>query len=282
MSSVTEPTRATRPCGTLRSPEPAEQYAGAFGDGADVGHRTGEHDEVRVGDVAGQLEARAFEELGERRREGAVADDGGAAQRRHAAEPLPLEHHARPDAVGDGRGELARRRFHAREGERARRCGRAPCAGGCASPCARPRCRSARRGRSARRPRAPGARRRGAARPSEPGRMRVPSGKIRTLSPRSRMARAVLSISLSPAPRSTGKAPSALSSQPCQLALEQLALGHVVERPARDRRDDERVQERAVVGGDDVRAVGGMCSRPIRERRKYRWKNGCRTARTSQ
>ena len=94
-------------------------------------------------------------------------------------------------------------------------------------------------------------------RPSEPGRMRVPSGKIRTLSPRARIARAVSSMSWSPVPRSTGKAPSALSSQPCQRRLEQLALGHVVERPARDRGDDERVQEGAVVGGDDVRAVGG-------------------------
>ena len=40
----------------------------------------------------------------------AGADDGGAAQRRQAAEPLPLEHHAGPDAVGDRGGELRRGR----------------------------------------------------------------------------------------------------------------------------------------------------------------------------
>ena len=94
-------------------------------------------------------------------------------------------------------------------------------------------------------------------RPSAPGRMRVPSGKIRTVSPRARIARAVSSISSSPLPRSTGNAPSALSNQPCQLALEQLPLGDVVQRPAGDRRDHEWVQERAVVGRDDHRPLGG-------------------------
>ncbi len=49
--------------------------------------------------------------------------------------------------------------------------------------------------------------------PSVPGRMRVPSGNIRIESPRSRIALAVSSISWSEAPRSTGKAPSAFSSQ---------------------------------------------------------------------
>ena len=51
-------------------------------------------------------------------------------------------------------------------------------------------------------------------RPSAPGRMRVPSGNISTESPRSRIALAVASMSLSPAPRRTGKAPSAFSHQP--------------------------------------------------------------------
>ena len=48
----------------------------------------------------------------------AGADDGGAAQRRQPAEPLPLEHHAGPDAVGDRGGERARRACDEREGER--------------------------------------------------------------------------------------------------------------------------------------------------------------------
>ena len=49
--------------------------------------------------------------------------------------------------------------------------------------------------------------------PSAPGRVRVPSGNISTISPRSRMILAVSIVSWSPAPRSTGKAPSASSSQ---------------------------------------------------------------------
>ena len=43
--------------------------------------------------------------------------------------------------------------------------------------------------------------------PSEPGRVRVPSGKISTMSPRSRIALAVVDHLPSPAPRSTGNAP---------------------------------------------------------------------------
>ena len=50
-------------------------------------------------------------------------------------------------------------------------------------------------------------------RPSEPGRMRVPSGKISTASPRARIAFAVSSMSPSPWPRRTGKAPSELRNQ---------------------------------------------------------------------
>jgi hypothetical protein len=49
-------------------------------------------------------------------------------------------------------------------------------------------------------------------RPSAPGRVRVPSGNIRTMSPRSRIARAVAIDSRSDAPRSMGNAPSELSS----------------------------------------------------------------------
>ena len=44
--------------------------------------------------------------------------------------------------------------------------------------------------------------------PSAPGRVRVPSGKIRTGSPRSRIALAVSIMSPSAAPRRTGNAPS--------------------------------------------------------------------------
>ena len=51
-------------------------------------------------------------------------------------------------------------------------------------------------------------------RPSAPGRMRVPSGKISTASPRARIAFAVSIMSPSPSPRRTGNAPRLFSSQP--------------------------------------------------------------------
>ena len=50
-------------------------------------------------------------------------------------------------------------------------------------------------------------------RPSAPGRMRVPSTKIRTTSPRARIALAVSIMSASPAPRRTGNAPRLFSNQ---------------------------------------------------------------------
>ena len=52
--------------------------------------------------------------------------------------------------------------------------------------------------------------------PSAPGRVRVPSGKISTMSPRARIALAVSIQSVSVAPRSTGNAPSAFRTHACQ------------------------------------------------------------------
>ena len=49
--------------------------------------------------------------------------------------------------------------------------------------------------------------------PSGPGRVRVPSGNISTISPRPRMIFAVSIVSWSPTPRATGNAPSAFSTQ---------------------------------------------------------------------
>ena len=91
-------------------------------------------------------------------------------------------------------------------------------------------------------------------RPSAPGRVRVPSGNISTQSPRSRIALAVVSMSASPAPRLTGKAPSELRNQATRPVAEDLPLGDVVQRPPRDRADHERVEERPVVRGEDDRA----------------------------
>ena len=60
--------------------------------------------------------------------------------------------------------------------------------------------------------------------------------------------------SASPAPRSTGNAPSAPSIQASTgVQREDLLLGHVVHRPPGHRGDHERIQEAAVVGGDDHR-----------------------------
>ena len=87
------------------------------------------------------LEAGARERDGEPGPPRPGADDRGAPQRRGAAEPLPLQLDARPDALDDR---------HARSAATApRRCGNSsgcrraggPCAGGCASRCGWPRCR---------------------------------------------------------------------------------------------------------------------------------------------
>ena len=59
---------------------------------------------------------------------------------------------------------------------------------------------------------------------SAPGRMRVPSGKISTGSPRSRIAFAVSMKSASAAPRRTGKAPSEHRNQPSGLNLNSSSL----------------------------------------------------------
>ena len=109
---------------------------------------------------------------------------------------------------------VRRRRLDLREGERRGRCGRGPCAGGCASPCGSPRCRSSRRARRARRSPARAGRRRAWAGRARPGRMRVPSGKIRTASPRFEDRLRGLDHVGVAAPRRTGNAPSELRNQP--------------------------------------------------------------------
>ena len=88
-------------------------------------------------------------------------------------------------------------------------------------------------------------------RPSAPGRMRVPSGKISTASPRSRIALRGLEhvgVALAAADREGAER---VEEPGGQAVAEQLLLGHVVHRPPGDRGDHERVQERAVVGGED-------------------------------
>ena len=106
----------------------------------------------------------------------AVADDGGASERRQAAEPLPLEHHVRPDAVGD-RARPAAARWCRPSGRSAGgRSGHGSSAGGSSSPCGPPRCRSSRPARPARRSPAPAARRRAWGGRAHPGGCACPRG----------------------------------------------------------------------------------------------------------
>ena len=64
------------------------------------------------------LQATARQQHGDGRPPGAGADHGGAAQRRQATEPLPLQLDRRPDAVADGVGEGGRGALGTREGQR--------------------------------------------------------------------------------------------------------------------------------------------------------------------
>ena len=61
-------------------------------------------------------------------------------------------------------------------------------------------------------------------RPSAPGRTRVPSENISTASPRARIALAVASMSWSPAPRTTGNAPSEFRIQATKRYLKSSSL----------------------------------------------------------
>ena len=141
-------------------------------------------------------------------------DSARAARRRRRATPTAAAR--RPRSV-----RSPRRRAPASSARRsgsaagARHAG-APCAGGSASRVAPRRCRSPRSARPARRFRARDGRCPVGGRRAGRRRTRVPSGKTTTQSPRSRIARAVAIASPSPAPRSTGKAPSALRIQACQ------------------------------------------------------------------
>ena len=132
-----------------------------------------------------------------------------------------------------------------------------------------PPCRSRRRGRRARRSRARAGRRRAWGARARRGGSRVPSANIRTASPRARIAFAVASMSWSPAPRTTGNAPSEFRIQADEAVPEELLLGHVVDGPpqasCRSRTGP------GTTGGWSRGSRGpdsGMCSRPMRERRK--------------
>ena len=160
------------------------------------------------------VEPRAREQRGDRGAGRAGADDGGLAQRRQAAEPLLLELDARPDAGGHLGGERLRRLVDAREGERAADAqldlDRAEDEAAARALGAVHRDRDDGRAALERQPADAAL---GLAR-ARRVRMRVPSGKITTASPRSSSMRAVFIDSSSDSPRRIGNAPRQLRNQP--------------------------------------------------------------------
>ena len=95
--------------------------------------------------------------------------------------------------------------------------------------------------------------RRGA--PSGPRRTRVPSGNTTTQSPRCEdRARGVHRGAVAGA-AVDGEGAERVEDPGLPALLEQLALGHVVDGPAHEHADHERVEEAAVVGREQQRAL---------------------------
>ena len=224
-----------------------------------AGH--GEDDEV-VARMVGRGDAdlvdvdlRAAQGRGEAGGPGALADDGGAAQRRQPAEPLPLEHHVRPDAVGHGGRELRRDRVDLREGERPadpranllRADAPAPADGLGADQRDRDDRRAGLQREAA--DAALGAPER--ARPGA-GALGEDQDAVAALEDRPRGLEHVR-VAGAAAHREGAERADEPRDEP---VLEDLALGDVVDRPAVEHADDERVQERPVVGGEDHRPGG--------------------------
>ena len=89
--------------------------------------------------------------------------------------------------------------------------------------------------------------------PSGPGRTRVPSGKTTTQSPRCEdRARGGHRVAVARAAIDRERA-ERVQHPRLPALLEQLALGHVVDGAAHERADHERVEEAAVVGGQQQR-----------------------------
>ncbi len=230
------------------------------------------------------LETATGEQDGDRRSPAAGADHGGAAHRRQAAEVLPLELDVGPDPRGDGRGQRRRGALGAGEGHRRARFGAAPCAGGSASRAARAPCRARRPG-----PRGAGLQREAAdaalrAAPASRCGCACPRGRCRRPAALEHDARGLhrLLVGLAAADRE-GAEPAEQPALPA--LLEQLHLGHVVHRPPPGQAgaDHERVEEAAVVGGDDQAALDpGVLAAPGARGGSRRGRAGCRISRASR
>ena len=98
--------------------------------------------------------------------------------------------------------------------------------------------------------------------PSAPGRTRVPSGKISTMSPAGEDRLGGIDHVGIAGPPVDGEGTQRVEDPRLPGTAEELLLGHVVHRPARHAGDHERIQEAAVVGGDDHRPALGDVLEP--------------------
>ena len=163
------------------------------------------------------LEPGAGERDGEAGAPRAGADDRGAADRRQAAEPLPLQHHARPDAVGHGRGQR-RARASSTCGKRSGRPARMRTLCGRMRQPRADRLGADHRDRDDRRAglqREPADAALGLAERAGPDARALGEDQDAVAAREDRLG-GVDHVAGRPSPRSTGKAPSALSSQPEQ------------------------------------------------------------------
>jgi hypothetical protein len=202
------------------------------------------------------LETGPGETHGETGAPGACSHDRRAADRRQAAQPLPLKHHARPDAVGDRGGEARRGVGGLGEAQRLPgpdahlvRADAPPAAHGLGAdhgdgdhggatllgepPDAAS--RSAERARPD--PRALGEDQHDVA-ASQDRLRRVDHVRVR-------------------GPALDGKGAQSIQHPGLEPAREELLLGDVVHRPPRHGGDHERIEKTAVVGRDDHGTVGG-------------------------
>src|ERR1019366_1050189 len=209
---------------------------------------------------------------------GAGADDRRAADRGQAAEPLPLEHHQRPDPFGDGADQRGRGVLDAGEAKRAP---------GADADLVRPDPDSAadslgadhRHGHH-----------RGAGLQGDPAHTPLGLAERARADPRAldedqhdppaRQNRLGGLDRLLVAGAALDREGAERAEDPGQPAeAEQLGLGHVVHRAPGHRGDHERVQEAAVVGGDDHRSLSGDVLAPdpdvaevdVEDRLERRW-----------
>jgi len=211
---------------------------------------------ARRGQGIGELEGERSIEGGDDDAEvGRAADGDSVGQRRGAAQPLPLEGDAGPDALGDGGGEARGRLLGAREGERAPHAdlhvARADAPAG--AHVLGPEHGDGYEGHARLQRQAPDAALRRAERAGADARALgehedgAAAGEDRLR----RLDRAHVGV----AP-GDGEGAQRVEDPGREAVREELLLGHVVDGLLRDRGDHEGIEEGAVVGREDDGAVG--------------------------